>query len=130
MRSEAAVSNEIELFAAYQGIKLMRNNSGACEDKTGRQIRYGLDNISSKHNKLFKSSDWIAPIPTFIEQRHVGMVLGVFGAIETKHEGWKFSVNDERAVAQARWMAIVKQAGGYAGFAQSTDDFMRIIGRG
>ena len=130
MKSEELVSNEIELAAAYMGVKLMRNNSGACEDKDGRQIRYGLDNISHKHNKRFKSSDWVGPTPVFITPAHVGTVLGVFTAVETKAEGWVFRESDEHAVAQLRWMNIVKQAGGYAGFAQSVEDFKRIIGRG
>lgn len=129
MKSEEEVTNAIEIAAAYAGLQYWRNNSGACVDQDGRQIRYGLGNISAKWNARFKSPDYVGIVPVFITPQHVGTVLGVFVGAEHKKEGWKFRPSDEHAVAQMRFHEIVRQAGGYAGFAQSPDDLMRIIGR-
>jgi hypothetical protein len=46
MTSESVVQQRIRTEIARLNIDLWRNNSGACEDKTGRVIRYGLCNDS------------------------------------------------------------------------------------
>lgn len=127
--TENPIQQQIRLAAAYQHLQLWRNNSGACEDKTGRQIRYGLANDSAAMNARIKSSDLIGITPTLVTPDMVGHLLGVFTAIEVKAEDWRFRPSDKRAVAQLAFHDIVRQAGGYAGFAQSPEDMLRIIGR-
>lgn len=124
---ESAVASHIRLAAARLGLSLWRNNSGACTDQSGRVIRYGLGNDSARLNKVIKSSDFIGITPVVITPDMVGQTIGVFTAVETKAEGWKYSPSDERAVAQAQFHAIVRQAGGIAGFATSVDDFVALV---
>lgn len=127
-KSESAVSSEIQLALAYAGAIVQRNNVGACEDKTGRIVRYGLMNESSQMNKRFKSSDLICPVPVLITPQMVGTVIGAYVAIEAKREDWKFRETDEHALAQMRYHDIIRSVGGFAGFARSPQEALRIIG--
>lgn len=115
-KSENAVASLAQLEASKLGVLTQRNNVGACVDATGRMIRYGLMNESVAVNRKFKSSDIIGCIPVQIQPHHVGQVLGVYAAFETKHEGWKFSEKDERAQAQLNYIKLVRQYGGTAAF--------------
>lgn len=117
--SEASVQARIRVAAPYIGVLLWRNNSGAAIDETGRHIRYGLGNDSKRVNKLFKSPDLVG----------IKQATGQFVAIECKTPGWKYSENDERAVAQARFLAAVRAAGGIAGFARSVGEFHALVAR-
>lgn len=128
--NETGAASHIVLSAANNGTILYRNNVGACETTDGRQIRYGLCNESKQLNDRIKSSDYIGITPVLIGPQHLGTLMGVFTAVETKKPGWHMTPSDKRAIAQAAFHDIVRQAGGYAGFAQSVEDFMRIIGRG
>lgn len=128
-KSESLNSNQIELAMAYQGMISQRNNNGVAVDATGRHVRYGLMNTSKQENERFKSSDWICVTPVLITPQMVGTVLGVYTAIETKRDGWKFSENDKHTMAQHRYHELIRSVGGYAGFAQSPLDMMRIIRR-
>lgn len=126
---ENSVAQRVQLEAARLNVLTMRNNVGACEDATGRFIRYGLMNESAKVNKEIKSSDLIGITPVQAYVEGIGWtVLGVFTAIETKASDWKFRPSDDRAVAQAKFHEIVKQHGGFAGFATGPED-VRIICR-
>ena len=129
MRRESTVQSDVRLAASYQGCTIWRNNTGAYQDEFGRQIRYGLCNDSKELNRRIKSSDLVGITPVVITPAHVGRFLGVFTAIEVKEEGWTQTPGDKRAEAQAQFHKIVKDVGGFAGFATSVDDFMRIIGR-
>jgi len=126
--SEAVVQQQVRLAHAPIG-PLWRNNSGACTDKTGRLIRYGLGNDSAQLNAKIKSSDLIGitPVNAYVEGRG-WCVLGVFTAYEVKKPGWHQTPGDERASAQAKFHEIVRQAGGYAGFVTSVVDMWRVIG--
>lgn len=127
---EASVAQRVQLEEARLGILGMRNNVGACQDETGRLIRYGLMNESAKQNAVCKSSDRILVVPTWAYVEGIGWHwLGVFGAIETKASGWKFSQADERAVAQKNFHDIVRAHGGFAGFATGPEDVARICRR-
>lgn len=128
-RDETTVGNAVRLAAAYQGLQLWRNNTGVAVDLNGRHIRYGLANDSKQLNDRIKSSDFIGITPYLVMPHDVGRIVGVFTALETKREDWHMTPGDKRAVAQAAFHDIVRQAGGFAGFVQSTDDMMRIIGR-
>ena len=122
---EAAVASHIRLEAAKRNVLLWRNNSGGFYDQTGRFVRYGLGNFTEKDG--VKSSDFVGPTPVFITPEMVGTVVGVFTAVETKPTDWKFNINDKDHLAQAKFIDIVRSVGGYAGFAQSVEDFLRIV---
>lgn len=125
---ESAVTSHIRLDAAQQGLLLWRNNSGAYKDEYGNFIRYGLGSFIPEKDKK-ASSDYIGITPVFITPDMVGRVLGVFTAIEMKPDGWKILPSDKRALYQQNFHDIVKQNGGFAGFATDIPDFRRIIGR-
>lgn len=110
---------------------MWRNNSGACTDDTGRLIRYGLGNDSAQLNAKIKSSDLIGitPVTAYLSSVQGWVTLGVFTALEIKSSNWKFSPNDERALAQAKFHSIVRDAGGFAGFVTDPADIAQIIRR-
>lgn len=124
---ESAVTSHIRLDAAQQSIQLWRNNSGGFKDETGRFVRYGLGSFTERDKKA--SSDYIGITPVFITPDMVGSVIGVFTAVEMKAEDWKFYQSDKRALYQQNFHDIVKQSGGFAGFARNIEEFRRIIGR-
>lgn len=125
--SETTTQNHVRAEFARIG-PMWRNNSGACEDKSGRLVRYGLSNDSAKLNKVIKSSDLIGITPTYaFLPTHGWRLLGVFTALETKHEGWCMKPGDDRAVAQAKFHDIVRSAGGFAGFVTSPNDIYKVI---
>ncbi len=119
MKSEAAVSAALQIEAAKRGGSLWRNNSGACVDQEGRQVRYGLGNTSTKLNEHFKSSDLIGITPMEIG----GQIVGVFTAIEVKAPGWHGPrATNPREVAQNNYLQAVRAMGGIGKFAQSVGD--------
>lgn len=121
--------------------QMWRNNVGACEDATGRMVRYGLGNDSAQLNRVVKSSDLIGITPTLITPEMVGYSLGVFTAYEIKAPGWRMptpmpgrELKDQpdatqRALAQQRFHDIVRAACGFAGFVTDPGDIDRIIRR-
>ena len=120
--SEAATQQKIMLAASKFGTPLLRNNSGACYDETGRLIRYGLGNISKKINDVFKSSDLIGIYPVRVTPEMVGSTHGLFFAVECKPDGWTFRESDKRAVAQRNFGQWVQHNGGIFRFATSVGD--------
>jgi len=126
---ESAVTSHIRLDAAQLGAVLWRNNSGAWKDvEKNVFVRYGLGSFDPKKDKK-ASSDYIGITPVFNTPDMVGKLVGVFTAVEMKPEGWKFYQSDERALHQRNFHDIVRQNGGYAGFATCVNEFRRIIGR-
>lgn len=124
---ESASTSHVRLMAAQNNILLWRNNVGSYEDeKSGRWIRYGLCNESKKQNKVIKSSDHVGIRPVLITPDMVGSVVGVFIAVENKATGWKLLPSDERGLAQLNFHDIVRNAGGFAGFATDVNDFKKI----
>ena len=119
---ESAVTSHVRLAAAQLNVTLWRNNCGGFYDDTGRFVRYGLGSEAK-----LASSDWIGIRPTLITPEMVGSVLGVFTAVEMKQEGWKFNSNDKHQLQQKHFIDIVNANGGMAGFAQSVDDFYKVI---
>lgn len=137
MKSEAAVQSEIRADAPSQGVRLFRNNVGACTDDTGRTIRYGLGNDSPQLQKRLKSSDLVGRIKT-------GHARGIEIHIECKAEGWvmpgeyaKFyphvrNVSDgrhptDREAAQHAWLQLAVEDGCMAGFCTSVEEFRRLL---
>lgn len=126
-QSEAAVQAQIILEAPKHGASLWRNNNGACVDDTGRQIRYGLGNVSKKLNKVWKSSDLIGITPRMVMPQHIGQVWGLFTAVEVKEPGWHLTPGDARAVAQMAFGNNVRKLGGLFTFAPSVINYTKII---
>jgi hypothetical protein len=124
---ESAIASYIRLDAAYLGVDLWRNNSGAFQDETGRWVRYGLCNESAQQSAIIKSSDLIGITPVMITPDMVGQVIGVFTAIETKPTDWRLIPSDDRGLAQKKFHDIVKKAGGFAGFASTIEQFRKIV---
>ena len=120
-KSEAAVSQEIQLEASRRGVVLWRNNVGAAVDHRGIPVRYGLANISKAMNAKYKSGDFIGITPTLITQDMVGLVIGVFTSIEAKHSEWVYK-GAGREVAQNNWLKLIKNYGGIAVFATGSED--------
>jgi len=148
MKSEDVVQAEIRVEAGKRGIPLWRNNSGAMQDPTGRVVRYGLGNDSAQLNRRLKSSDLIGCVYTMasaVEGSACPRPFGLFLAIECKEDGWRFpeswrfhqpddedlpvlkSEAAQRVLAQWRFLTLVYNAGGLAGFATSLTDFSRIL---
>lgn len=121
---ESAVTSHIKLSAAQNGCELWRNNSGAFTDEYGRFVRFGLGSFAPQHHCA--SSDFIGIRPVLITPDMVGKVLGVFLAVEVKHSSWRFNPNDRHTSDQQHFIDIVNKAGGFAGFAQSVEDFKKI----
>jgi len=129
MKPEDQVQAEIQIEGPKLYCQLMRNNSGACIDDTGRAVRFGLGNVSKQHNERIKSSDLIGITTIVITQEMVGKAVGVFTAVEVKKEGWLPAARDKRETAQRAFIQWVIARGGFGGFADSVDNFKRIIGR-
>jgi len=112
----------IRLESERRGTPLLRNNSGACLDSTGRMVRYGLGNDSQKTNAVFKSSDLIGIWPVMVTPEMVGRTLGVFLAVEVKPLGWTLRPGDDRAQGQAAFGKWVTDHGGIFMFATKPED--------
>lgn len=124
---EAPVSQRARLALIEAGGFGMRNNVGACQDETGRHIRFGLMNESKAVNEQYKSSDLIDCIPVLIKPHHVGRVFGLFFAGETKRSDWKLQPGDKRAQAQLRFINLIRKNGGAADFIRSADDVRNLL---
>jgi hypothetical protein len=122
--SEAAGQQRIRLTAPTHGVRLWRNNVGACVDERGNHIRYGLANESTAMNRKLKSADLIGITPVTITPAMVGAVLGVFTSIECKRPGWKYKAN-AREQAQLSWAELILSMGGFAQFATDPADIWR-----
>ncbi len=134
---EASVSQRTELECGNLGVLAQRNNVGACTDKDGRLIRFGLMNDGRKTDQprkttvdVCKSSDWICVTPVRITPDMVGQVIGVYTALETKHSDWHLTPGDAHGQAQAAYHRLVINYGGRAGFVTCDADVRRITGLG
>lgn len=126
LSGELAVQQQIRAEAPAHSCVLWRNNSGACTDESGRPIRYGLGNDSAKINAVLKSSDLIGITP--VTDPVSGLRYGVFTAIEVKAPGYK-GPRSQRELAQARFIKLVQDCGGLAGFASDVEHYRRLVCR-
>lgn len=117
--SETNIQQQIRIASYQHHCPLLRNNSGACRDDTGRLIRYGLGNDSAKINAVFKSSDLIGIRRVTITPEMVGQIVGLFWAVEVKKPGWSM---DKRARAQQNFGDWVQTHGGLFQFATGVGD--------
>ena len=125
---ESTVQKHIRLAAQADGVLLLRQNSGALMDKTGRLVRFGLANESKAMNENMKSGDLIGITPLVITQDMVGKTVGVFTSVECKEAGW-VQPRTKRELAQERWATWVRAYGGFAGFGASIEDAKKIWGK-
>lgn len=112
-QSEAAVQQLVRLEASRLGMRLFRNNVGACKDDTGRVIRYGLCNDSAQMNKAVKSSDLIGIRPVIITPDMIGHTIGQFVAREVKRPGWSYRGTDREVAQQAFGQLVLKLGGDF-----------------
>jgi len=124
---ESTVQQQIQIQGPHHRCLLLRNNSGACSDKEGRLIRFGLGNISRQHQAVSASSDLIGITMVTVTPEMVGRQIGIFTAIEVKASKWKRPSNT-REEAQENFIKWVKSCGGLAGFSNSVDSFKKILG--
>lgn len=122
-KSEAEVSQDIQVLASSVGMRLFRNNSGMFINDAGNPVRFGLGNISSKVNKQIKSADLIGITPVTITPDMIGQTVGVFTAIEAKKQGWRFSKNG-REQAQRKFLDLVESLGGWGIFLSDADQLL------
>jgi hypothetical protein len=129
MKAESDIQQLIQIEAARHGCILMRNNVGALMTADGRNVRFGLNNISKKQNEKSKSSDLIGIRQVVVTPEMVGQVVGIFTAIEVKKEDWKFTPSDKRAVAQKAFIDFVLAHGGVAGFSNNPHELLGTLNR-
>jgi hypothetical protein len=117
--TETDVSATIRIEGAKRGLVLMRNNSGAFKDASGRWIRFGLGNDSKRVNELMKSSDLIGTMSGV----YWGFpnIFGIIACVESKKPGWRY-VGTERELAQLAFINLMRRHGGFACFATSWSD--------
>lgn len=128
MKPESEVQQHIQIEAMRFKCTLMRNNSGAFTDETGRLVRFGLGNISN--TQQIKSSDLIGITEVVITPDMVGKTVGVFTAVEVKDEKWKHTKKlDAREEKQNNFLQFVKSKGGIAGFVNKVDDLKELFRR-
>jgi len=128
MKSESELQQLIQLAGPMFGCILLRNNSGCLKDSKGRLVRFGIGNVSERHNEISKSSDLIGITEIVITPDMVGKTVGVFTAIEVKREDWQ-PRGDKREKAQQAFIDWVIARGGIAGFANSVERFKQILKR-
>lgn len=127
-KDESTVQQEVQIEAMKYGCTLMRNNNGACTDKDGRLVRYGLGHTSPKQE--FKSSDLIGITKIVITPEMVGTTIGVFTALEVKKEEWDCKKKlDEHETKQNNFLEWVMLNGGIASFINCVDNLKTILRR-
>lgn len=113
MNHETVIQNDIKVQLSKMGFIIFRNNVGGWKDpKTGRLIKYGL---------CVGSSDIIGLKPTLITQEHVGKILAIFSAFETKTEEGKLSPE------QIQFLDMVKKNGGIACVSRSENSLKKLL---
>lgn len=115
----------VDYIAQQCGAVVWRNNSGVAHHFSGygaennsgeaRPVHYGLGNVSSRLNRVWKSSDWIGIMPD-----------GRFLALEEKPSGWRYRGTDHEA-AQFAFLVDVTKRGGVAAFVTCEADVRAVI---
>ena len=133
MTPEQKASYEVRVSASQMGLRLFRNNNGACKDETGRVIRFGLGNESKRINDEIKFGDYIGVTPIEITPDMVGKVVGVFTNLEIKPDGTlestirKAQKSGSREAAQLKAINLVRSFGGFAGFTTNGNDLNDLL---
>lgn len=122
MSDEHIVQSRIRAKAGEYGIHLWRNNVGVLTDKRNVPVRFGLGNDSKNMNQEIKSSDLFG----WFGARTI--CPGITISIEVKESGWRWNgAGSSHEQAQLRWIELVREAGGCAGFCASVEDFEMLV---
>lgn len=114
MKKETSLMRQVQLALGKRGdIRTFRNNVGMLIDLYGNRVRYGL---------CPGSSDLIGLQSVTITPDMVGRKLAVFVAIETKSAKGRARDN------QTRFLDMVNEMGGRAGYARSVEEAAEIVG--
>ena len=131
---EQDATREVRLAASSRGMRIFRNNAGACKDERGNFIRYGLGNDGSTASKNLKFGDYIGYLPVTITPEMVGKTVAVFSGIEIKPDGHieKTLRKAERQPTsreglQFKTIMMVREAGGISWFASNKADIDAIV---
>lgn len=126
MKDESTVQQEVQIQARHYDCLLLRNNSGACTDNTGRLVRYGLGHVSP--NQQIKSSDLIGFTKKVITPDMVGETVAIFTAFEVKKEAWDCNKKlDDHEIKQNNFLQWVTANGGIASFINKIDKLAEIF---
>lgn len=125
--NEAKVQADIQIQAVSLGCHLMRNNSGAFQDNSGRLVRFGLGNVSKQHSERIKSSDLIGFTRVVITPEMVGHTVAIFTAFEIKAPSFKITASDKRARAQLAFIEWIGLSGGIAAMLTSVADLPKVL---
>jgi hypothetical protein len=104
---EQSIMQRVQLEATRKGWRVFRNNVGCLMDQRGVPVRYGL---------MVGSGDLIGWRPVTITPDMVGQTLAQFVSLEIKGPRGRMSPE------QARWAAMVEEAGGLTLVVRSTED--------
>lgn len=127
-KQESDVQQEVQIEARHFDCVLMRNNSGACIDSEGQLVRYGLNNVSKRHQERSASSDLIGITSVVITPDMVGQTVGVLTAIEVKRGNWNPEKKlDKHEQAQANFIEWIKSLGGIASFCNDASQLKEIL---
>ena len=110
--SEQTIQQQIRLELGVGPVRLWRNNVGALRDERGRLVTYGL---------CKGSSDLIGLRQLRIEERHLGLELAVFCALEIK------AVGGRPTAEQRQFLEVIRSRGGLAGVARSVEEARQIL---
>lgn len=119
---ETSVLKDLMGYANSKGCLLMRNNSGAYQDRTGRWVFYGLGNEG--RGRSIGSSDLIGPMPIIITSEMVGQKLGVMVCAEVKIA----DPHSKPTAGQLNFIAAMQAAGCRAGVVRTREELDNLLG--
>jgi hypothetical protein len=105
---EVDIMRSLQLECPKIGARLLRNNSGALQDKKGRWVRFGVGGTGG--------SDLIGWRSVTITPDMVGAKMAIFVACEVKSSGGKPTKEQEN------FISAVQNAGGIGFVARSVED--------
>ena len=110
---ESAILKQIMMLCSRGACRLLRNNSGAFQDKRGQWVRYGVGNPGG--------SDLLGWRTVTVTEEMVGAKIAVFCAIEVK------AAKGKPIPEQVQFIDTVKAAGGIAGVARSPEEAAALL---
>lgn len=130
---EGKATVDVLIGASTMGMRLMRNNSGAMQDHTGRLVHYGLGTETKACRNEMAFGDQVGITPLVITPEMVGKTIGVFTMMEVKPPN-KLAATYRKAVKhvssregrQLKAINWVRENGGIAWFASCADDVKTI----
>jgi len=109
---ESEIQNEIRINCNTGETRLWRNSIGQAKTKWGI-IKYGIPGEGGSDLLGFKTIT--------IKPEHIGKKIAVFAAVECKSQTGKPSP------AQINFIKYIRESGGLAGIARSTEDAKSIL---